>query len=238
MIRLLALAGALVFTAVPTAAPAHCTADDASLTWGFKESFRSYISGTIANGQWTVADGATYATPDFGFSGGTGALNDGIGTIAFPGSIEFTGHGGILDTTVAHPQLRFDGSGTAMLLLDVSGTTQQGTPVDEKAVEFATVDLAGGTSTGDRYTLPAGKAVLTAAGAAAFGTYPAGTELDPLAVGFSGPTACLPHPSSTPAVLALLGIAFAALVGLAVLGAVIVVVILVRRSRRAQRPGA
>ena len=84
---------------------------DASLTWGFKETFRSYISGTIANGEWTVADGATYETPDFGWADGVGSFDPstGEGTISFDGSIRFTGHGGVLDTTVSNPQLRLLG---------------------------------------------------------------------------------------------------------------------------------
>ena len=36
-----------------------------------------------------------------------------------------------------------DGSSRATLLLDVSGTTQQGAEVDEKAVPFASVDISG-----------------------------------------------------------------------------------------------
>jgi hypothetical protein len=233
MIRLLALAGALLFAGLPTATPTTCTVDDATITWGFKESFRSYISGTIANGQWTVADGATYTTPDFGFSGGSGTLTAGKGTISFPGSIEFTGHGGILDTTVANPQLRFDGSGTATLLLDVKGTTQQGAPVDEKAVEFATVGLDGGVVEGGSYRVDAAPATLTAAGSAAFGTYTAGTTLDPITVAFAASPECAPQRSFGPTVvLVMVGGGFAVLVGLLVLGAVITVVLLVRRSRR------
>ena len=37
-----------------------CDVVSASLEWGFKESFRGYIDGSIANGEWTVAEGAAY----------------------------------------------------------------------------------------------------------------------------------------------------------------------------------
>ena len=47
---------------------------DATLTWGFKESFRAYIDGDIANGEWTTSGGATYETPEFSWSDGTGPL--------------------------------------------------------------------------------------------------------------------------------------------------------------------
>ncbi|CAN5135543.1 hypothetical protein BH11ACT4_BH11ACT4_07790 [soil metagenome] len=245
MIRHLALAGALVFAplvaaaiaspaaASPAATASTCTVSDGTIGWGLKESFRSYISGSIANGKWTVADGATYSTPDFGFTGGAGTLDAGSGTIAFPGSIEFTGHGGILDTTVANPQLRFDRPGTATLLLDVTGTTQQGDPVDAKAVEFATIKTDAAVIDGGRYRLDAAATTLTAAGAAAFGTYTAGTALDPITVDFAASPECAPQRSAGPTiVLVVVGAGIALLVGLLVLGAVITVVLLVRRSRR------
>ncbi len=75
----------LTIPAKVTTAAEGCPVDDATLTWGFKETFRSYISGSIANGEWTVADGATYETPDFGWSDGTGAYDPdgGEGLIAF-----------------------------------------------------------------------------------------------------------------------------------------------------------
>lgn len=84
-----------------TAASEACAVTDAELTWGFKEAFRSYISGTIANGEWTTADGATYATPDFSWTSGAGNYDgsSGEGLLGFTGSITFTGHGGILNTT-------------------------------------------------------------------------------------------------------------------------------------------
>lgn len=177
------------------AGPGSCTVAGATITWGFKESFRAYINSSIANGTWTVADGATYTTPNFGFSQGTGTLAGGRGTISFPGSIEFTGHGGILDTTVANPALRFDGSSTATLLLDVKGITQQGAGIDEKQVEFATIDLSHANAGAGHFALDAAAATLTSAGATAFGTYPAGAALDPITVSFAVPEACVPRDS-------------------------------------------
>lgn len=161
-----------------------CAVEASSLTWGFKESFRSYLSGSIANGEWTVADGATYETPTFGWTAGEGTYDPatGEGVLAFQGSIEFTGHGGILDTIVANPVIEFVDADSAVLLLDVSGTTQDGTPVDAADVEFADIDLAAATVTQDGavLTVTDAPATLSAPGAAAFGTYPAGEQLDPL----------------------------------------------------------
>jgi hypothetical protein len=174
-------------------AVAGCVVDDASLTWGFKESFRSYISGSIANGEWVVADGATYAVPDFGWSAGTGGYDPetGEGSLAFAGSIAFTGHGGVLNTTVANPQVRFDDATSATLLLDVSGTTQDGAAVDSRAVEFAALDLTGAiTADASAFTVTDAAATLTDAGAAAFGTYPSGEALDPVTLVFSAAADC------------------------------------------------
>jgi hypothetical protein len=193
----------------PASAAPDCSVSDATLTWGFKESFRSYISGTIANGEWTVDGGATYETPNFGFSNGTGSYDS---SITFDGSIRFTGHGGILDTTVANPELQIEGD-SAKLYLDVRGTTQEGAEIDERGVEFATVDLTGHLGSDDGHvSIADAPAILTAEGAAAFGTYESGETLDPLTVSFTVAEECVPAPTPVwlfvvPAVLVLLAAA-------------------------------
>ena len=178
-------------TLTPTPAPAPvtppaadtCIVDAATIEWGFKESFRSYVSGSIANGEWTVSDGASYETPSFAFADGAGEYNpaNSTGLVSFPGAITFTGHGGILNTTVANPRLKFVDAATAILVLDVTGTTQDGVPIDNSGVEFATLDLSDASAiTGSTLTIITAPAVLTAAGAEAFGTYEEGEEFDPL----------------------------------------------------------
>lgn len=178
-----------------------CEVTAAQLDWGFKESFRSYISGSIANGQWTVADGATYETPLFGWSGGTGGYDTGTGagSVSFAGSITFTGHGGVLTTTVANPRIEFVDESTASLLLDVSGTTQDGTAVSATAVEFATLDLSGASTLQDGVlSIVDAPAVLAAPGADAFGTYPAGESLDPVSLTVTLDDACATPAPVTP----------------------------------------
>ncbi len=168
---------------VTPAAVDTCIVDAATIEWGFKESFRSYVSGSIANGEWTVSDGASYETPSFAFADGAGEYNpaNSTGLVSFPGSITFTGHGGILDTTVANPRLKFVDAATAILVLDVTGTTQDGVPIDNTGVEFATLDLSDASAiTDSTLTITTAPAVLTEAGAEAFGTYEEGEELDPL----------------------------------------------------------
>ncbi|QOD93974.1 HtaA domain-containing protein [Chryseoglobus sp. 28M-23] len=164
----------------------ECAVQDARLEWGFKESFRAYVSGSIANGEWQAADGATYATPSFTFGEGSGAVASGSATaeLFFAGSIRFTGHGDILDTTVSMPRVALADAASGLLVLDVVGTTQEGAEVAAQGVEFASLDLTAATrSVADGVLTVEGiAAALTEDGAAAFGTYPAGEPLDPITI--------------------------------------------------------
>jgi len=185
--------GAVAGAAAATGA-SSCTVSGATLSWGVKESFRSYISGSIAEGAWTPEGGATYATPSFGWSSGAGELGDptagAAGDVAFVGSVRFTGHQGVLDTTIADPVLRFTSPTSAQLLLDVAGTTQEGVAVSSPAVPFADVDLTASPvdpATG-ALSFAGAPTTLTAEGAAAFGSYEPGTALDPLTADV--PVAC------------------------------------------------
>lgn len=191
MIRTLsALTLAAVAVLAPGAASAAeaqapgCDVESATLDWGFKESFRGYIDGSIANGEWTVADGATYATPTFGFTTEEGRIDprDPNGQVDFPGSVRFTGHGGILDTTIANPVLLFRGSEPALLLLDVSGPTMEGDEVAVTATPFVTIDLAEQdlAPVDGVVTIVDASTTLTADGEAAFPNYPAGEAFDPI----------------------------------------------------------
>jgi hypothetical protein len=185
-------------TMMMTTRMASCVVTDATITWGFKEAFRSYVSGAIAHGEWTVSDGASYETPSFGWSDGAGDYDaaSGEGLVAFTGAVTFTGHGGVLNTTVAGPQIRFDDADTATLLLDVSGDTRDGVTVNAPAVEFATIDLTASETkvTDGDYEIVAAPAVLTTAGSDAFGTYGPGTELDPITIAFSTDSGCAAPP--------------------------------------------
>ena len=220
------------------AAPVTCDITDATLTWGFKESFRSYIDGDIANGSWTTDGNASYATPSFTWSGGTGTytpIYDRV-EVAFTGSVRFVGHDGLLDTTITDPTIRIDGT-TGTLALDVSGPTMDGAPIDVQDVAF--VDLATDGVVGDDAirTVDADTA-LTAEGATAFPNYESGTAFDlatiSITVGKLCPTADLVSDSTdtrdqstSPLVIGL--IAFGALAA----AAIAVVLIVATRRRRA-----
>ena len=222
--------------AAATEAATGCLVESGDLTWGFKESFRSYISGSIANGEWTVADGATYETPNFGFTGATGAYDPATSTgqVDFTGSITFTGHGGILNTTVANPSIRFDDADTAYVLLDVAGTTQEGAPQNEKAIEFVELDLSAATvdNADGVVTVTAAPATLTAAGSEAFGTYETGEAFDPITLSFATEDCAAaapeeatvaPEPAASTTDLTWLWIVLAVLIVLAVIATVVIV---------------
>ena len=176
-----------------------CPVEGATLRWGFKESFRAYITG-IAAGEWTTSGGATYATPEFSWTE-TGGDWDGERTsgLAFAGAVRFTGHQGELDTTIANPRVLIDGDSGA-LVLDVTGTTQEGDEVTAEGIAFADLDLAAATREQDGGTIVLSgiPATLTEAGAAAFGTYEAGEALDPVTVEIQGAGACA-QPAVVPA---------------------------------------
>lgn len=231
---------------IAAASELQCTVSDASLVWGFKESFRAYIDGSIANGEWSTDGDVSYVTPVFTWTGGTGGADeDGALDVRYSGSVRFTGHGGVLDTTVANPRVVVDGD-RAVLLLDVSGTTQEGEAVSQTGVEFAELDLAGieRQVDGDSVTWAEVPATLTEAGAAAFGTYPAGEALDPITVSATVQDGCLtaasPTPSATaddldPEATASEGwpVWATVLIVLLLVAAIIAIVVLVLRRRRA-----
>ena len=88
------------------------TIKSANLGWGVRDSFRNYVRGGIANGSWEL-NGTSYSSDAFNWSNGTGTFKGGKGSISFSGSVRFTGHHGILDTTIANPRLEINGnSGT------------------------------------------------------------------------------------------------------------------------------
>jgi hypothetical protein len=221
-----------------------CTVQSTELDWGFKESFRAYIDGSIANGEWTTADGATYETPLFSWTG-TGGYDSETGDadLSFTGSVRFTGHGGALDTTIANPRVVIDGD-RAVLLLDVSGTTQDGQPVSSVGVEFVELDLAAAEAGGggDLVSFAGIPTVLTEAGAAAFGTYEAGSAFDPIDLRITLDPACITPAIDTDvattgaeietasATSPLPWVLLAVLLALAV---VVAVIVLTRRRRRA-----
>jgi hypothetical protein len=206
-----------------------CVVTSWTATWGVKESFRSYLSGAIANGEWSTAGNVTYNTPDFTISGESGWLSpDGsAGELDAEGSIRFYGHGGILDQTLSSPHLLVGDN--IFLAFDVVGDTREGVSVNQDAVPFVSVD---GTpdvdSSSSTWSLVDVPTTLTEAGAEAFGNYPAGTDFDPITLTAEVEPGCLTKTSSPLAWVVSLSVLASAL------GAGVTV--WVRRRRGQERP--
>lgn len=164
-----------------------CEVTAAQLNWGVKESFRSYISGSIANGEWTTSDDMRYETPEFVWDQSTGAYDPSLdsGSIEFTGAVHFTGHEGAMQLDLANPVIEFEGGDTAYLQLVMGSTDQAGGAVTDEPVRVAKIDLAGKVkSSGTELEIAAAIPRLTAEGASAFngdyGSYVAGENLDPV----------------------------------------------------------
>ena len=155
------------------------TIKSANLGWGVRDSFRNYLRGGIANGSWEL-NGTSYSSEAFNWSNGTGTFNGGKGSISFSGSVRFTGHHGILDTTIANPRLEINGnSGTLYATMNSNDPSGKATNYGE--VALLKVDLSGLQSSSDAVSVNGAATTLTAEGAKAFaGFYDAGKDMAPL----------------------------------------------------------
>ncbi|MER6204875.1 HtaA domain-containing protein [Streptomyces sp. NPDC001642] len=158
---------------------------DGRLTWGVKESFRSYVVGSVAKGKTTTSGGATQAAGNgvFTFTGATGGYDTDADTLtaAFDGAVNFKGHedNGTygLDLTFTDLKATLDG-GTGTLTADVTSLGEKSEDVVLADLKAASTDV---TAKDDVITLDDVTTTLTAAGAKAFGGfYQTGAELDPL----------------------------------------------------------
>ena len=110
------------------------TIKSANLGWGVRDSFRNYVRGGIANGSWEL-NGTSYSSDAFNWSNGTGTFKGGKGSISFSGSVRFTGHHGILDTTIANPRLEINGnSGTLYATMNSNDPSGKATNYGEVAL--------------------------------------------------------------------------------------------------------
>ncbi|MFI9490599.1 HtaA domain-containing protein [Streptomyces halstedii] len=152
--------------------------EDAAVDWGVRRTYREYVTGSIAQGEWTLADGAQDGGALFRFPKGKGTYDAKKQTLdaAFAGSVRFTGKGG-LDLELAGVTVKV-ASGKGTLRADVTneGTTREGVPL----VTFTAKDL---TPKDGLAALTEAPATLTADGAKAFGSlYSEGTAMDPVSL--------------------------------------------------------
>ena len=161
------------------AASADGKVASADLGWGVRDSFRNYIRGGIANGSWDL-NGTTYSNNAFQWAKGTGSFKDGKGSISFTGSVHFTGHHGILDTTISNPRLEINGK-TAVLYATMVGNDMDGKSQNYGEVALLNVDVSGLQVSGDKISISGAGTTITAEGAKAFaGFYEAGKDMAPL----------------------------------------------------------
>lgn len=150
----------------------------AEAQWGIRQSFRTYIRGNIAKGKWEL-QGVGDSGGAFTFNGNSGAVDTATrsGSILYPGSIRFTGHGGILDTRFSNMEIQFSGN-TGKLILNATSNTMEGEPRDYGRIAiadltFTSLDVSDSAVTGTA------EAALTSIGSEAFGQfYPPGDPLD------------------------------------------------------------
>ena len=150
-----------------------------TLSWGVKSSFRNYVTGGIAKGSISAGNGAARTADGFTWGAGSGALTSNSGTVSFPGSVHFTGHKGILDTTISGLRAKVTGPGKGQLIANVKSQSMEGKDLSGSNIVFATLSFGGDASKGIKNAT----VTLTKEGAAGFaGFYEAGLVLDPLTV--------------------------------------------------------
>ncbi|NUV75680.1 HtaA domain-containing protein [Streptomyces fungicidicus] len=152
--------------------------EDAALDWGVRRTFREYVTGSIAQGEWKPADGAEDGGALFRFISGAGTFDEKDQRLdaSFDGSVRFTGEHG-LDLRLSKVTVAVeDGKGT--LRADVRDADE--VTKDVPLVTFAVKELR---AEDGLITLTEVPAKLTAKGADAFGSlYKKGTAMDPVSL--------------------------------------------------------
>ncbi|RRC94509.1 HtaA domain-containing protein [Schaalia canis] len=176
-----------------------------TLTWGVREQFRSYLKG-LAKGSWTLSEGAT---GEFNFPSpkGVGVDLANYAGSRFAGKVHFTGHHGLLDITIANPEIVRSGN-TWTLVADVASRPYDakdmallGNPealkkaAEGKAapqlrrVTLATLSAPVVKGTGKDATITFAKLTLTKEGSVAFGGFYAegASDFDPITISAGAP---------------------------------------------------
>ncbi len=180
--------GALGFIAPTTAQAAPVsTVKSGTISWGLRESFRSYVTGPIAEGEITPTAPATDSDGQTHFPGAVGSWSTGAAEVTAAGSVNFTGHAGVLDLTVSNPSIVIEAGGDAFLVVDAIDSDHN----THNDLKVARLDLAGHvTATETSVTIDGAPATLTQDGTALFRydgrtLYPAGSTLDPVDATFT-----------------------------------------------------
>lgn len=196
---------------VTTDAGEEMTVSDAILTWGVKQSFRNYVSGSIAGGSVTTL-GATTQRGDGAFTwqdgSGSVAEDNSSGSIYFDGDdgVRFQGHemdgGYALDMSFTNPRVVLTSPTAGELRVDASGVkfesmTEVGPEYSFPDVLLAHLDLTDASIEDETITIIDAPATLASGGVEAFGGfYDEGEELDP--VSLTGTVTAEPEPEPAP----------------------------------------
>ncbi|MGW7348386.1 HtaA domain-containing protein [Streptomyces sp. NPDC054854] len=162
----------------PAAAPRTQGAfTDAAVDWGIRRTFREYVTGSIGQGKWTLAEGAQDGGALFRFPQGKGSYDGQKGTLdaAFAGTVHFTG--AHLDLKLAKVGVKVE-NGKGVLSADVTTGTET-----KNAVALVEFDAKALKTEGNLATVTEAPATLTEGGSQAFNSmYKAGTEMDPISL--------------------------------------------------------
>ncbi|MCX4693613.1 HtaA domain-containing protein [Streptomyces sp. NBC_01408] len=149
---------------------------DAAVDWGVRRTFREYVTGSIGQGKWVLAEGALDGGALFRFPQGKGAYDGQKGTLdaAFAGTVHFTG--AHLDLKLGKVSVKVE-NGKGVLSADVTAAGGE----TKSAVALVEFDAKGLKTEGALATLTEAPATLTEGGSQAFNAmYKAGTEMDPV----------------------------------------------------------
>ncbi|MGW6292102.1 HtaA domain-containing protein [Streptomyces sp. NPDC055058] len=136
--------GATALIGAPAASAAEVPLTGYELTWGIKDSYRTYVTG-MAKGTFTPAGGAVQADGNgaFTFKEGTGSYDstDHTVSLGFRGSLRIVSEAHRFDLTLS--DIRFD-SGDAEITADVTrdGTTTDDVPLAKVTVTRGMKDMA------------------------------------------------------------------------------------------------
>lgn len=164
--------------------------EDAAVDWGVRRTFREYVTGSIAKGEWKLTAGAQDGGALFRFPRGEGTYDKKKQTLDadFAGTVRFTGEHG-LDLALSKVAVKVkDGKGT--LLADVDSKGDKGdkggkggkgvTLKNAPLITFAAKELKPKAGLVSLTEVPS---KLTADGSKAFGgMYKAGSAMDPLSL--------------------------------------------------------
>jgi len=173
--RALSALSLTVISVIGMSIPAHA-ADSGSLTWGFKSSWRTYVT-TIAAGTTTTSGGATVSSGEYVFpqASTTQTSPTGTGVTKYTGSVNWksTAHG--FDITMTDPWLDVTSSSQATLTAVLTDNTGN----SRGRVDMATVTLNDPAVESDSLTWTDRPTVITEEAAETFTNY-ANAAGDPL----------------------------------------------------------